>query len=394
VNCVAIGIAGRGRTCALRVAIAAFALIGAASAPAQVLGGAPTNQALLTAQFVAPMTYQSALATLDRYYDEQVGRKLPAAFPEIAPMRHYEVWHDIWVAFEPKGEETLVTMKTPADSITGRLARGWLLSLAGRLNGPLPLEYKDLPPLHTAEADIYATPRDVKSILAAEAGFKPLASWRHQGLLVSAAPMASVAMASAGLHGVHHLTVSAETPAAAKQLLARIVQGAQKPCICAAFSETAELDAEIIEQAQQKSAELGATTGASVFVPQSNLKHHEDRIRADPAMQKRIAQAAGYYDIKYRIDKPYRQVTVTWTELRGYSRADGKFEGERAAGRAQVANPRMPSQSAAQLTARTKMDALTPGAYRIRLEGEVTPGQPVRVDERTYWFDGKSFEEL
>jgi hypothetical protein len=375
-------------------AIAALGLALAASGRAQVLGGAPTNQSLLSAEFAAPMTYAAALEKLDSYYDEQVGRKLAAAFPEIAPRQYYEVWHDIWVAFEPKGEETLVTVKTPVDSVTGRMARGWMLNFAGRLGGSLPLTYKELPPLRTAEADIYATPRDLKSILESQTGLKPVASWQHQGLLVSAAPMMSVILSAAGLHGVHHVSVAAETEAAAKQLLARIVQGAMKPCICAAYSEAAELDAEILEMAHTKAAEMGATTGGSAFVPDSNLKHYEERIRADPAMQKRIAQAAGYYDIKYRIDKPYRQVIVTWTELRGYSRADGKFSSERAAGRATVANSRMSTQPAAQLTARTKMEALEAGAYRIRLEGEMTPGQPVRIDERVYWFDGKSFEEL
>jgi hypothetical protein len=375
-------------------AIALLLLALAASGRAQVLGGAPTNQALLSTEFVAPLKYEAALEKLDSYYDEQVGRKLAVAFPEIAPRQHYEVWHDIWVAFDPKGEETLVTMKTPVDSVTGRMARGWMLNLAGRLGGSLPLTYKELPPLRTAAADIYATPRDVKSILESQTGLKTVASWQHPALLVSAAPMTNVVLSAAGLHGVHHVTVTAETEAAAKQLLARIVQGAMKPCICAAYSEAAELDAEILEQAHTKAAEMGATTGGSVFVPDSNLKHYEERIRADPAMQKRIAQAAGYYDIKYRVDRPYRQVIVTWTELRGYSRADGKFSSEIAAGRASAAVPRTPAQSAAQLTARTKMEALGAGAYRIRLEGEMTPGQPVRIDERVYWFDGKSFEEL
>ena len=52
------------------------------------------------------------------------------------------------------------------------------------------------------------------------------------------------------------------------------------------------------------------------------------------------------------------------------------------------------SSTSAPLTARTKLPALKPGAYRVRLEGEDTAGQAARIDERTYWFDGKTFEEL
>jgi hypothetical protein len=37
---------------------------------------------------------------------------------------------------------------------------------------------------------------------------------------------------------------------------------------------------------------------------------------------------------------------------------------------------------------------LKPGAYRVRLEGEDAAGQKGRIDERTYWFDGRTFEEL
>jgi len=31
----------------------------------------------------------------------------------------------MWVYFEPQGDKLLVTIKTRADSITGRLGKGW-----------------------------------------------------------------------------------------------------------------------------------------------------------------------------------------------------------------------------------------------------------------------------
>jgi hypothetical protein len=81
-------------------------------------------------------------------------------------------------------------------------------------------------------------------------------------------------------------------------------------------------------------------------------------------------------------------------ELAGYARATGKFDAERALGQAALPNPKLPPQSGAPLTARTKLPVLQPGAYRVRLEGEDANGQAARIDERTYWFDGKTFEEL
>src|SRR5262245_61092998 len=135
------------------VAAAVVLLVFAAGGTAQVFGGGPTAETLLTTQFHTPLTYEAALEKLDQYYQEQVGKKLAVAFPEIAPKQHYEVWHDIWVSFEPGAGQTLVVMKRPADSVTGRLVKGWMLVFAGRLKAEIPLTYKELPPLRTAEMD-------------------------------------------------------------------------------------------------------------------------------------------------------------------------------------------------------------------------------------------------
>jgi len=369
------------------MAIAAAAPLGRT----QLIGVAPT-QVLLSTQFRIPLTYEAALAKLDDFYQEQVGRKLDAAFPAIGPKQHYDVWHDIWVSFEPAGEQLQVTMKRPADNITGRLVRSWMLSFAGRLNAEIPLAYKELPPLQTADSDIFATQRDLAAILPAQS-LKPLATWQHQGLAAGASPMVSVVLDPAGLRGVHHVTVSADSAADAKQILARLLQGAQRPGICGVYSETAELDAEIYKEAQSKTDVVGANTTGTIYTPELTHRHQEDRVRADPEMQKRIQAAAGNIDIRYRIDKPYRQMIVTWTALDGYSRPTGQFQGERPLGRGTVATPKM-TPGAPPLTARTKLEPLKPGAYRVRLDGEFVAGQPVKIDERIFWFDGKVFEEL
>ena len=94
------------------------------------------------------------------------------------------------------------------------------------------------------------------------------------------------------------------------------------------------------------------------------------------------------------MDKSYRKVTVSWIELTGYVRATGKFEGERALGQSALPGPKPPPQAGSPLTAHTKLPVLKPGAYRIRLESEDAAGQAAPIDQRTYWFDGKTFEEL
>jgi hypothetical protein len=120
----------------------------------------------------------------------------------------------------------------------------------------------------------------------------------------------------------------------------------------------------------------------------------EEKLRADPEMRRRALAAQGQYDIRFRIDKPYRKVVVAWTELSGYSRANGRHEGERPLGQCTIAATKVTLQSGAPLDARAKLENLKPGAYRISLQGESAAGELLKIDERTYWFDGKSFEEL
>src|ERR1035438_10240440 len=185
---------------------------------AQPLSGAAEQNALLTTRFATPLTYEAAVARLGSYYEEQVGRSLAVAFPEIAPHRHFEVWHDMWVFFDAAGGQTMVTLKRPTEGITSLLVKSWMVDLAGRLEAAMPLEFKEEPPLHEVEGEIYASPGDLARALGTEQAMKPVATWEHAGLMVSAAPLSSVVMAPAGLHGAHRVTVAAESAAAAKQL--------------------------------------------------------------------------------------------------------------------------------------------------------------------------------
>ena len=213
-------------------------------------------------------------------------------------------------------------------------------------------------------------------------------------MMVSAAPLTWVILAPTGPHGVHRVTVAAESAAAAKQVLAKLMQGVLKPGIYAAYSEEAEFGQEVRDLANGRSVAAGVNASQTVLIPNVDEQHLEDRVRADPEMVKRSAAARGQYAIRFRVDKSYHKTTVSWTGLSGYARDTGKYEAERPLGQSVMPNLKPPVQGGSPLTARTKLPVLAPGAYRVRLEGEDAGGQAARIDERTYWFDGKTFEEL
>jgi hypothetical protein len=370
---------------------------------ALVLGGWSQAQPLVSPQapgtvlstrFPTALTYEAALTRLGNYYQEQVGRILPVAFPEIAPHCHYEVWHDMWVFFEPASGRTMVTLKRPTEGVTTGLVKSWMVDLAGRLDAAMPLEFHEEPALHEASGDIYASAADLARALGTGTSMKLLATWEHAGVIVSAAPLTSVVLSPAGLHGIHHVTVSTESAAAAKQLLAKLTQGVVRPGIYGAYSEAVELDQEVRDLASGKSAAAGVTTPQAVSIPNMDEKYLEGRVRAEPEMVKRLAAATGQYAIRFRVDKSYRKVTVSWSELAGYVRPTGRYASERELGQSALPNPKPPPQTGIPLTARTRLPLLAPGAYRVRLEGEGGDGQTAKIDERNYWFDGKTFEEL
>ncbi len=356
-------------------------------------GKNPIPDILITSTFVTSMTYAAALDRLDAYYDEQVGHKRSVAFPEIAPNWHFEVWHDMWAFFEPSVDQTQVTLKRPADANSTRVVKSWMLDLAGRLNANAPLAFKEEPGLRTVESEIYESRKDLAGALAAQPSLRPLKSWRHSGLFVSAAPLMEVALSQVGLHGVRRLTVTTEDAAAGKQLMAQLRQGAPGASVSGAYSEEVELEAEIHEAAQNRNDDVLSTAPTqSLYHPQMNLKYLEDRIRNEPNMQKRVAASRGYYDVRYRVGQAYKKITVTWTELTGYSQATGKYDAERELGQVSIPNVRKPVPGAVP-TARIRLATLTPGAYRVRLDGESLTGETAKVDECIYWFDGKTFEE-
>jgi hypothetical protein len=364
----------------------------AGSGMAQPAGNA-RPETLITTQFVIPMTHQAALARLDAYYQEQVGRTAEVVVPEIGPNRHFEVWREIWMFFEPADQRTMVVLKRPGDPVTSRLVKSWMVELAGRLGTDAPLAFKEEPPLRSVDGEVCASRKDLTAALES-ATMRPITSWRHAGLLVSAAPLAEAVLAPADLHGIHRLTVTAQTAVAARQMMAKLIQAANRPELCAAVSEMAELDAEIRKAAQTKADDLSNAASQAMYPPKIDLQLVEDRLRGAPEMQKRIAAAKGYYDVKYRVQKTYRKVTISWSELSGYSRDTGRSQGERPLGRTSLPNVKPAAGTGNHLTARSRMEPLQPGAYHVRLEGESLTGEVSKIDECIYWFDGKTFEEI
>ena len=363
------------------------AALGWFSLPAEQVGVLPSANVLLTGRFRTALKYPAILQRLDGYYQEQVGRQIGAAFPEIAPGVHFEAWHDMWVFFEPEGEKLSVTMKRQSDGVTNRLARGWMVDLAGRIENEAAVEFQETAPLQQAQSEVYASRKDLTRMVELQPELKGIATWQHAGLVVSASPLTAFLLEPAGAHGVHRLTVLAESATRAKQLLGKATPVLSQPCICAAYSEMAEIDAEVHRDASEKAAQE-----PQIYLAGFDSKVIEDKIRSEPEMQKRIAAASGQYGIKYRVDKPYGRVRVRWVELAGYSREDGKFQSERALGESSATGAR--PQTGAPLTLRTKLESLKPGAYRIEIEGETAAGARTRIDRRDFWFDGKIFEEI
>lgn len=352
----------------------------------------PNPDVLVTTTFDAPLTSTAILERLDSYYDEEVGRKRAIAFPEIAPHRHFEVWHEMWAQFEPSGDHTRVTLKKLSDATTTRIAKSSMLDFAGRLNVDSVLSFKEEPGLRSLQGEVYSSRKDLATLLASQPGLRSLPSWLHSALFVSADPLMKISLSFSGLHGARQLTVTTVDLASARALMAKLQQGSGVAGICGVFSEEIELAAELHEAAQNRSDSITSTAGVpSLYHPQMDLKYIEERLRSDPAMQKRLSAAKGEFDVRFRVDKSYRKVTLLWSQLTGYSAATGAFAS--AANLGETSIPGVHRVPGAPLTARIHLETLKPAVFRLRLTGEGMGGEAASIDERVFVFDGKTFEE-
>ncbi len=363
-------------------------------APQTAAVAAAPRLVLLTSRFRSPLNSATLMQRLAAYYDEQVGRNLALAMPEVAPNRRFEIWHDMWIEFEPLAEGTGITLKRPTAADSTRIAKGWMLEFAGRLEAPLPLEFQETVPLHMVEGEFWGARHDAELALAATTPMQSLPSWEHAGVLVSSSPLVLIAIAPAGQHGVHHVTVTAESAALARQIWSTLQRTSSRPGLYAAWSEQAELEAELKANARSQNDTLAVTSSSAVYIPQIDPGRTEQKLREDPEMRNRMVAAQGQYSVKYRLDPRYPKSSLVWLELTSYNKADGKFAAERLLGEANLPAPKPAAATAGPLTVRIKLPALSPGAYRVKLQGDGGSGSAVRIDERTYWFDGKVFEEM
>lgn len=370
----------------------AIAAAGCCGAAAQ-FGIPRPPDVVLSGEFRTPLPEARVLAGLDGYYQEQVGRKLDAVLPEIAPHIRYEAWHDMWVYFAAEGGQLTVTMKRPTEAATEVLAKGWMLQMAGRAADDPEVRFQELPPMRYAEGDIYGSRRELVKVLEDRGEFRLVPTWQHAGLMVSVSRLARVVLAPAGTRGIHHFTAGAETLEAARRLAADVSRLRGEACVCAAYSEAGELEADLHRQALDKSVDMNSAAPAGLVLLEVDPKHIEDSLRLDPANQKRLAAAAGWYGVKYRIEAPYAAVTIRWSALDGYVRGSGAFTAQRVLGTAPAANVK-PAGAGKLLEQRIRLQALKPGAYRIAIEGETASGVKVAIDERDFWFDGQFFDEL
>jgi len=356
-------------------------------------GVQPAPDVLLVGRYNTKLAYEEVLARLDGYYQEQVGRKLAVVFPKIAPGSHYETWHDVWFAFSPSERGLDVTMRRATDPATLLLAKGWMLQIAGRTRSDVPVRFEELPPLARVQDRYLGSRRDLARALEDQGNFHMIDTWQHAGLLVSDSPLARITLEPDG-HGIHHYTVSALSAAVAQKLSARIANSMSGSCICAVYSEAVELDRDLRKEAVEKSGDVSTLTAQTAYLFQLDPSVLEAKLRADPESKKRIAAAEGWFALRYRVDRPYAKVELRWAELTGYSRDTGRFDSERAMTATTAQNVRMPPGRGVLLGRRIQLGALAPGAYRLVLDGQTASGEKKRIDQRDFWFDGKTFEEL
>ena len=141
----------------------------------------------------------------------------------------------------------------------------------------MPLAFKELPRLHSAETDIYGSHRDLESALASQPSMKPTSHLGARGPDRVRRADGQRGARPGGLHGIHHLTVTAENAAAAE---ATAWPGSPprwpNPGICAAYSESVEMDEEIRRSAREKADNTGANTARKIYLSYSNPQAIED----------------------------------------------------------------------------------------------------------------------
>ncbi len=139
-------------------------------------GAPPPPDVLLVGRFRTPLSYDAALAQLDSYYQEEVGRKLASRFRGSLPASTMSPGTTCGSFSRPQGNGQAVAIERPTDAATGTLAKGWMLQLAGRINGEMPLQFEEEPALQQTGGEIYGSRHDLAR--GARIGAQPCNCWR------------------------------------------------------------------------------------------------------------------------------------------------------------------------------------------------------------------------
>ena len=142
---------------------------------------------------------------------------------------------------------------------------------------------------------------------------KAIATWEHAGLMVSAAPLAWVVLASTGLTACITSPSTRRSAAAAEQLLAKLTAGNLEARHMLGVFRGSGNGPGGPQSGRQQVGGWPASTRRRRYTFRIWIeKYLESRVRAEPEMVKRTAAAQGQYAIRFRLDKSYRKVTVSW----------------------------------------------------------------------------------
>ena len=353
-----------------------------------------TPRVVLESEFHSPETVESNLARLDEFYQAEVGAGVKEVLGAIAPGRYFENWHGIWISFDAAAAGgATVRLWRPMEPSSLEVAKRWMLELAGRMGAETALVFHQGPAVVMAAGEVYASRRDVSQVLEKVApALRPVPAWRQKAGFASADPPALVELDRPGSSGLSRLTVTTAKPADARRILDALSRNTQTR-VCAVINETQVLEEEIHRAAEALERDHHMRTDGIVLNLGTGFKGYEDTARANPAMQKRLAAARDSYLVRYRLDRVYRKARLRWTRLENYARPGGTFDRETKLADSELP-PAAPGDTGKPPSVRFHFPALVPGAYRLRLVEVTAPGTEVNIDERTFWFDGKLFQEM
>jgi hypothetical protein len=330
---------------------------------------------------------------LELYYREQLGKASTEILGELGPGLYFDNWRRFYLSVKPSAAGSSITLRRAADSAQTRSVKSWMLEVAGRLLLEGPLSFHEAGAVQAVSLDVFGSRRDVaEAVKRVQPELRPMPS-KLSALFVAPDPFTEVELESGGSNGMNRLQVIMEKQADARSLLAKIQQSFKPARIAGVVDETTVVEQDLQKQAAEVELQTRMRAMGTLLTMGTGSRVFEDKVRNTPEMQKRLAAARDVYLVKYRLDQPYRKLVFRWSRLPNYSQTGGSLDGEVPLTQAAQANA-VRTDGAEFPSVRLQIPAIQPGAYRIRMDAEKGVGPPVALDDRTFWFDGKRFDEL